>query len=599
MFYLRIGVLILLVSASLVAQGPYPLVCTAMAANVPIARAEGLAEEMGQIVVVCSGGMPVPNGQVIVTSNVQVFLNTNITSRVIDDPYTEALLLIDEPGSYYSPGPQLACGEAETYLDPATGTCPVTSANGDGTGNYSGQKNMLLPQYSGAGGLTYRRPNVWRGRCIGTNCATSAPNSLAWLGVPLDPPGTGPTRVIRIVNIRANANGVPTSGTLVPSTISALISISGAAGFSLVNPNMTVAIVEAGLTWGLRSADNSGALPSGGLNYLQCVPNNAPLAMNPTTASAPNGVSFVLRISENFGTAFRVRSTQAQNSPGTIYNTESMFYNPDFSADFGHLNLAGLATQGTRFLVRFSGPPGGLQVHAPITGTWSMFPNTGSARLIAAGLDGSGSDFTPVPPSSAALNTAYKTDMVYVYEMDTADPAQISLIDLPFYIAHTGQPYVTPGTTTVSVNYAPTSIQNYATGGWVPRFADLGDVRPLATLSSCSAQPKLFAAITSKSGTTSARVWSVQLTNSGPAPANNARITGFGLTQTYGAACTPVVLTPLPATVGTIAANGGTGSTNLTIDFTSCPSLARFTAAISYAADGGAAGTSTFNNLFR
>jgi len=70
-----------------------PLVCTTNAGVPPLVRAEGYTELVGDIVIQCQGGNP----DLAFAANFQVFLNTNITSRLIGS-VTEALLMVDEPG---------------------------------------------------------------------------------------------------------------------------------------------------------------------------------------------------------------------------------------------------------------------------------------------------------------------------------------------------------------------------------------------------------------------------------------------------------------------------------------------------------------------
>ena len=78
-----------------------PLACQTSQSNVPIVRAEGYTELVGDIVLVCTGGSPTTIGQPVPQVNFTVFLNTNITSRVLDTTRTfnEALLIIDEPNT--------------------------------------------------------------------------------------------------------------------------------------------------------------------------------------------------------------------------------------------------------------------------------------------------------------------------------------------------------------------------------------------------------------------------------------------------------------------------------------------------------------------
>jgi hypothetical protein len=103
------------------------------------------------------------------------------------------------------------------------------------------------------------------------------------------------------------------------------------------------------------------------------------------------------------------------------------------------------------------------------------------------------------------------------------------------------------------------------------------------------AGPTTMAAnITSKSGPSSARLWTVTFMNNGPAAAMGVQVNSVNLTQTFGAACKPLVTTPaaFPLSVGSIAP-AGSGSTAITINFTGCPANARFTANISFSANSG------------
>src|SRR5687767_10860327 len=71
-----------------------PLQCTANSGVPPVVRAEGYTELVGDIVISCTGGNPAAP----FLANFQVFLNTNITSRLLGSNQSEALLMIDEPG---------------------------------------------------------------------------------------------------------------------------------------------------------------------------------------------------------------------------------------------------------------------------------------------------------------------------------------------------------------------------------------------------------------------------------------------------------------------------------------------------------------------
>jgi len=112
--------------------------------------------------------------------------------------------------------------------------------------------------------------------------------------------------------------------------------------------------------------------------------------------------------------------------------------------------------------------------------------------------------------------------------------------------------------------------------------------------------PELSALISGKSGPQNARVWTLTLANK-YCPAENAQIDGLTLTQTYGAACTPVITSPaaFPLSLGNIPASG-TASGAVTLDFSGCANSARFSVTIAFSANNGAVtGSKTLNNQFR
>jgi hypothetical protein len=89
--------------------------------------------------------------------------------------------------------------------------------------------------------------------------------------------------------------------------------------------------------------------------------------------------------------------------------------------------------------------------------------------------------------------------------------------------------------------------------------------------------------ITAKAGPSSLRLWTISLTSNGPGAVIFTLINSFTLTQTGGAACTPVVNSTFPLSLGTIFA-GQTVTSAVGIDFSSCAAAARFTATITYGA---------------
>ncbi len=106
--------------------------------------------------------------------------------------------------------------------------------------------------------------------------------------------------------------------------------------------------------------------------------------------------------------------------------------------------------------------------------------------------------------------------------------------------------------------------------------------------------------IASKTGAQNARVWTLTASNNGSGTAYATQITGLTLTQTAGAACTPVVTPPssYPVALGDLAA-GASANASFTIDFTGCAALARFTFNMPWTSNTYNTGTLTLGNQFR
>jgi len=126
-------ILLFCLSAGIRAQD---VTCATAPSPAIIARAEGLAEPVGDAVITCTGGTPGPSSPIQLT----VQLNTNLTSRIVDAPTStsEALLLIDEP---QPDGVNMSNGYP--YNGQVLGT-PGVAAGAIGSGNvYLGQQASL------------------------------------------------------------------------------------------------------------------------------------------------------------------------------------------------------------------------------------------------------------------------------------------------------------------------------------------------------------------------------------------------------------------------------------------------------------------------
>ena len=444
---------------------PQAFQCVANAGVPPIVRAEDLAALTGDLVLNCTGGIPTPVGVTVPTANVQVFVNTNLTSRILysTGSWAEPLLLIDEP----SPANQLPCS------DPA-GNCP---------------------RIGGSAG-----PNVFMGQISGAN-------SIAFLGVPIDPPGVAGTRIFRVTNLRVNANALGLSGGGVPTQVIALVSASGATSVPIANPTQTVGWVQQGLTFSGRTSDNTGAIPPA-VEIPNCPANRTRIA--------------ALRFTEGFASAFRTRTAAAfvntetspapiaQDTPGWIFNSETGFYNPQYPSGNNNtaknLNLAGLADSGTRLRAFFTNIPAGMTLYVstlPVTfsgGIPSPAPLTaGQARLVDPNLP-----FTPVTPTdtiegipAVAFQGAGGTAAV-VWEVLKSDPLAAESLHFPIWVSFTS---VTAGTVNVAGSLAPLSSVSVASEtAPLPREADSGSVGALFSVVGSSCTVQSYAVATSPAG---------------------------------------------------------------------------------------------------
>jgi hypothetical protein len=405
--------------------------CTASAGVPPLLRSEGLTELTGDIVLNCTGGDPL----VPIIANFQVFLNTNMTSRFISDPYTEAMLLINEP---------------------------VEGAQVLGT-------------------------NVFAGRKIGDN-------SIAWLGVPVVPPGSVGTRVIRMTGVRANANQLGVASGLIPTQVFAFISISGSTSVPLNNPQQTVGFIQSGLEFLVRDT-TGGSIDQAERTRLQCKDENDDLAVDPTDPDVDQGVHSRVRFNERFATAFKTgRAVGNQAAPGVIYNTESGYINTSLQGSPPNGTLAtfqngGLANTGTRLRAQFNNIPTGVRLYV----TTDPVATTGGSNAVFVTSDpnGVGGSILAPPPPTAEQPPLYIEIPVFngtgtaTWEITAADPLQIGRCDFGVLWAwDANQPGV--GTATANGSFAPiSSVGTSNLSAPIPRFADTSSAINILELIQC------------------------------------------------------------------------------------------------------------------
>jgi uncharacterized repeat protein (TIGR03803 family) len=413
-------VLVLGLAAPAAAQSG--LVCTANAAVVPTLRQEGFTELTGDVLLECTGApasQPTPTGVPIPQATISVSLNVPVTSRIVGGAspalLTEALLLVDDP----SPANQDVC------LSP---TAPE-----------------LACQVLGDGGQTFNKPgkfNVFQG--LGS---AASPNSVTFLGVPIDPPLV--TRTYRITNIRIDATGA-TGGVdgLIPVVTS--VSASPATSMQISNPQTYVAFISGGLTQ-TTSASNP--------PFLQC-------QTYPTTKVG--SVTFA----ENFATAFRVKTDGVQNTPGVVYFSESGL---EIAVTGGQ---AGAANTGTRLQTLISNIPQGVSIYVD---NWALSlasecPQVCSDATLATG---------PATPTDPGMNTVTQvtsgaeSSVLVQWEVTNTNSFALDTVTFNVYASVTGMPSANQPVGALS-GFSP-QLAAYASAGPIPEFSSTVDLPVSAT----------------------------------------------------------------------------------------------------------------------
>jgi hypothetical protein len=473
-----------------VAQNPIPpVLCQANAGTPFLARAEGITELVGDILLNCSGGTPTPAGQPVPTSTFEVSLNTTITSRLLDQStgLSEAMLMIDEP----NPGSAAAVPNNTVVLPPAGSPPQMICATAAGCAE-TGTGGSPSPYQT--------QPNVFLGEQSGTG-------TIIWNNVPIDPPGPNVNRTIRITNLRANASQLPLSTTLIPTAITATVSDLS---LNIVSPTQTVAYIQPGV---IASGTNA-SIP-------QCGSHNASLIGGTGTPA----FDFNLTASERFASSsFKRRDYGltadgptapqlfAQNVPGFPYNTESGFYAP---ALFSVGSRAGLADFGTRIRVTFSNVGAGARIFVPtsfpLTTNGSTSTPPGPQPPVPAGIanaqmqlvqtDQYGNSASPGYTSVPAIATVqgspvaevnYSGNTAYaVYEIVNSDPNAPEVATIPVAVAFnvTGS-LPALGWVNVNISEAPdggplAGIPLADTTAPIPRFADTSVPQPAYTIVPC------------------------------------------------------------------------------------------------------------------
>jgi hypothetical protein len=496
--------------------------CIANAAVPPTLRSEGLTELVGDIVLNCSGGTPTPLGTQIPQANITIFLNTQVTSRLFNaSNQSEAILTIDEPKFFQTSGLQTCtsltgctaigagpanAGSLTNFPNSIEFTGTAASGSSVSTPSFSyttssgvpvaGSVNAACSSTGTTGCVSVTNPNVFQGVVSG--------NSVTFVGIPIDPPGTQGQRIYRITNVRANATIPAPGGSGTPGQIIALISATPATSptgltstFAINNPTQIVGFVQTSLTTSLTGSGSTTALTASNIAVQQCVGSG----VTGGRAALIGQLNFI----ELFPTAFKTRTTAGsgvtvQNTLGLVYNSESGYYNPGLAVNLGGplgVPGSGLADFGTRLKAVFNNVPNGVSIFVSVNNNNPSAVSSPTSGLFATLTSSESGAFSPVTATTSTvggvavpstLGGVYQVPVtnnsgMAVWEVLAANPLASQTFSFAYYAVATPSPATNSpaiGTATVNMSYAPTPTAAFtASAGAVassslpiPRFID-------------------------------------------------------------------------------------------------------------------------------
>lgn len=315
--------------------------CSSQVPEIAAVRSKGLAEWVAPVVIRCTGTKPAGG----IVGSIQVNLNVPTASRALGSSgtATEALLLVDNP----APGAQVG-----------------RSAD------------SIVPNANVIQGFTNQGQTIWQTLEI----------------APAGPAGPF-TREFRIVNIRANVSQLPL---LAPVTMNITMLTNPFVPLTGTQVNVGTVVGTAGIS--ARRVDDI-------LDYSAVIDG---CVGNKSTVDEFTLRDFNIRFSEGGSGEFRRRNVATtatassalanQNDPLTNYGTETGFYNNTLTAT-NAMSQAGLATNGSRLMARFTGVPSGVSLYVTVLPVpeGTSAPSI-VARLTAADTNGAG-QFSPVAPA--------------------------------------------------------------------------------------------------------------------------------------------------------------------------------------------------------
>lgn len=438
------------------------ITCTATAVP-PVVRAEGIAELVGDIVLACTNIPPGIGGPLtsFLVTNISVSLNVNVTNNINygkGSTITDAVLIINE-NNCVDPNPLGSVFDGDGAAFPA---CTATTADSDVQHPQFG--SQAAPNRLEWNEVAFNVPGALRPGEVDCSVATGDPANC----FPL-------VTTLRITSLRANASqlGVPDQATFPSTQITAFVSITGPTTIPVTNNVLNVAVPILGLIVSVGPA----------VAGLQCLDTS--------------GHTYI-DLKEGFATSFKTLGV-ATFTPGNT-QWESGYYSPMSN------NGAG-ATQGTRFLIRFSGIPEGvdLDVDYYIDNGSSSITGDAIALALVTGTDGNGAGGSVTANTSGTTSVSLSGGAgVVVYEVLDSNPFRVETcrVELWFsWVADTVNdlPEVTSGGVTAS--FAPLSTVIIADlGAPEPRFIDnSGDPETIISIARCTTTI-LFPFVTNQAG---------------------------------------------------------------------------------------------------
>ena len=297
--------------------------------------------------------------------------------------------------------------------------------------------------------------------------ATVSGSTLNFTGVALPVLAASGTYTITISNIRVNATSL-TVGSGVPPSISATTFISGSAG-SVIPAALgaaQVAFAQNGLAASVLKADSTstsvlpvvGNLTSGSSSFVICRAYQPNLATAVAATVVPASRAFVVRVGENFASAFRYNGAATEG-----LGEQSQVF----------IGTKNPVTDGTRVSVAFSNVPAGVALYVPTIAVPSV--NGAGAATLRLTASAAGTAFATVSSSTTAAVTGLTLAAVSLtsgagsatFEVITEDLNSLDVYDIPVYVVTTANGASATTGIGVSVAFATvgsTKIPNFVVG---------------------------------------------------------------------------------------------------------------------------------------